>query len=86
MSRNAFEMTKEEYEKYILENVKKIYNRTPRGKISKINIEAKNIVAKLGIEDRVERLSKGNTYITVKDRNEELPEKASIRLINPSKS
>ena len=79
-------MTKEEYEKYILENVKKIYNRTARGKISKINIEAKNIVTKLGIEDRVERLSKGNTYITVKDRNEELPEKASIRLINPSKS
>ena len=79
-------MTKEEYEKYILENVKKIYNRTARGKISKINIEAKNIVTKLGIEDRVERLSKGNTYITVKDRNEELPEKASIRLTNPSKS
>ena len=30
-------------------------------------IEPNNIVTKLGIEDRVERLGKGNAYITVKD-------------------
>ena len=51
-----------------------------------MNIEAKNIVTKLGIEDRVERLSEGNAYLTVKDHKEEFPEKLSFRLINPSKS
>ena len=85
-SRNTYEMTKEKYEKYLLENVTKIFKRTPRSKINRINIEAKNIVTKLGIEDRVERLSEGNTYITVKDHKEEFPEKPSFRLINPSKS
>ena len=73
-------MTKEEYEKYLLENVTKIYKRTSRSKINNINIEAKNIVMKLGIEDRVERLSEGNAYVTVKDHKEEFPEKPVFRL------
>ena len=85
-SRNIYEMTKEKYEKYLLENVTKIYKRTPRSKINRINIEAKNIVTKLGIEDRVEQLSEENAYVTVKDHKEEFPEKPSFRLINPSKS
>ena len=77
---------KKNIKKYLLENVTKIYRRTPRSKINRINIEAKNIVTKLGIEDRVERLSEGNAYVTVKDHKEEFPEKPSFRLINPSKS
>ena len=31
-----------------MENVAKIYKRTPRSKINRINIDAKNIVTKLG--------------------------------------
>ena len=85
-SRNTSEMTKEKYQKYLLENITKIYKRTPGRKINKINIEANNIVIKLGIEDRVERLSEANAYVTVKDHKEEFPEKPSFRLINPSKS
>ena len=85
-SHNTYEITKEEYEKYLLKNISKIHKRTPRSKSDKINIEAKNIVIKLGIEDRVERLSEGNTYINVKDHREEFPEKASFRLVNPSRS
>ena len=49
----------------------KIYKRTSRSKINKINIEAKNIVIRLSIEDRLEPLSEGNAYITVKDHKEE---------------
>ena len=79
-------MTKEEYEKYLLENVTKIYKRTTRSKINRINIEAKNIFTKLGIEGRAKRLSEANAYITVKDQKEEFPEKPSFRLIKPSKS
>ena len=36
------------YEKYLMKNVAKIYKRTPRSKIYRINIDAKNIVTKLG--------------------------------------
>ena len=35
-------MTKEKTKKYLLENVAKIYMRTPRGIINRIHIEAKN--------------------------------------------
>ena len=41
-------------------NTKKVLNdayKSPRSKINRINIKAKNIVTKLGIEDRVEQLS-----------------------------
>ena len=69
-----------------LENVTKVYNTTTRSKINRINVEATNIVTKLGIEDRVKQLSERNAYMTVKDHKEELPEKISFRLINPSKS
>ena len=69
-----------------LENVTKVYNTTARSKINRINVEAKNLVTKLGIEDRVEQLSERNAYITVKDHKEEFREKISFRLINPSKS
>ena len=69
-----------------LENVTKVYNTTTRSKINRINVEAKNIVTKLGIKDRVEQLSERNAYITVKDHKEKFPEKISFRLINPSKS
>ena len=79
-------MTKEDYEKYLLENVTKIYKRTPRSKINRIKIEAKSIVTKLGIEDKVERLREGNAYITVKYHKEKFPEKPSFRLIIQSKS
>ena len=37
----------------------KVYKTTTRRKVNRINFEAKNIVTKLGIEDRVEQLSKG---------------------------
>ena len=64
----------------------KIYKKTRRSELNRIKIEAKNIVTKMGIEDRVERVSDGNAYITVKDHEEKFPEKPSFRLINPSKS
>ena len=38
--------------------------------MNKINIETKNIVIKLCIEDRIERLSEGNVYLTVKNYKE----------------
>ena len=63
----------------------KIYKKTRRSELNRIKIEAKNIVTKMGIEDRVERVSDGNAYITVKDHEEKFPEKPSF-IINPSKS
>ena len=75
---------KEECEKKLLKNVTKIHKRTPGSKINRINIEAKNIVTKLRTE--LNKLNEGNVYITVKDHKEELPEKPSFKLINPSKS
>ena len=40
-SRNTYEMIKEKYEKYLLENVTKIYKRTSRSKISRIGLTLK---------------------------------------------
>ena len=74
------------YEKCLLESVTKIYKRTLRSKINRINIEAKSIVTKLSIEDRVQQLSEENAYITVKGHKGEFPEKQSFTLINLSKS
>ena len=51
-----------------------------------INLEAKKITQKLNISDRVEKLTRRNAYITVKDHKENFHNKVACRLINPTKS
>ena len=50
------------------------------------NKATKKFAEKLKIADKIESIDESEAYITIKDHKEKFPEKASFRLINPSKS
>ena len=85
-SRNIYIVEPVNYKKLLTENITKEYKKSNSDKRDKINNEAKNIVKKLGIEERVQRMSEEESYVTIKDHKENFPNKISCRLINPSKS
>ena len=51
-----------------------------------INLDAKKIVEKLKIDNRVEKMQKTEAFLTIKDHKEGFPHTLSFRLINPLKS
>ena len=85
-STNIYKMDKESYEKLLFENVTKTHKKSTEQKLKTINKDAKRIVEKLEIDDRIKKMKETQTYITVKNHKEDFPHKISCRLINPSKS
>ena len=52
----------------------------------KINIEAKQIVEQLKLDDRIEQAAEQKAFITLKDHKPNFPNNIKCRLINPAKS
>ena len=57
-----------------------------RRKVKSTNYEAKKIVEKLSIDERVEKMQENEAFITIKDHKEGFPHRVSCRLLNPSKT
>ena len=74
------------YKKLSHDNVTTTYKKADQRKINNINRDPKKIAIDLDLEDRIEKMQKSESYITVKDDKEDFPHKMSCRLINPSKS
>ena len=85
-SRNIYKMSKDDYNKNLVENITKTYKKSNEKKVKNINQETQKIVKDLGVDDRVEIMQTGEVYITVKDHKDDFPNKLTFRLINPSKS
>ena len=85
-SRNIYQIDKNDYNKFLRENVTKTYKRSTANQVKKINRQSKKIAEKLNIDDRVEKLQETEAYVTVKDHKDGFPNHPSFRLINPSKS
>ena len=54
-------------------------------KVKSTNCEAKKIVQKLSIDDRLKKIQENEAFITIKDHKEGFPHHVSCRLLNPSK-
>ena len=79
-------MEKENYKKYLRDNITKTYKKTTNSKVNRVDLDVKKIVDKLLISDRVDQSRKHDAYITVKDHKESFPHNPLFRLINSSKS
>ena len=84
-SANIYAMEKHDYNWYFREIITKTYRKTDRRKVKSINHEAKKIVEKLSIDDRVDKMQENEAFITIKDHKEGSPHYVSCRLLNPSK-
>ena len=85
-SSNIYEMSLEEYNKLLKENITKTYKHAPPKLEASINFEVKHIASKIALSDPIERLAKTPAYITLKDHKENFHTSTPCRLINPSKS
>ena len=73
-------------EKLIMEKVTKMYQEAP-GKLEKaINMEVKIITKSHKLAKRIDHLPRTETFIILKDHEDNLYNKASCRLINPTRN
>ena len=83
---NIYEVSPEDYEKLLLDNISKDYQQVNKSEVTKVNDEARAIASRLEIADRVEVMSQSLAFITIKDHKENFETDTKCRLINPAKS
>ena len=81
-----YEMSKDHHKQLLHDNVTKTYQKTPPKLEASINMEAKSISTKLKISDRVERIARTPTFVTLKEHKDNFRSNPTCRLINPSKN
>ena len=85
-SRNIYQLDKNDYKKYLRENITKTYKKSTKKRLNAVNKQAKKIEKKLNIDNRIEKIQETKAYITIKDHKKSFPYNPSFRLINPSRS
>ena len=83
---NMYEMSKENYNKLLHDNITKTYKKTNSSMKHKIDKEAANIAKSFHSQDRVERYAERKAFITLKDHKDNFRSNTKCRLLNPSKS
>ena len=76
-------MDKDQYTKLPNQNITKDYRKSNKNCVNKLNEDPSK---SLSIDDRIEKIQKSQTYITIKDHEDNFPHSISCRLINPSKA
>ena len=79
-------MSPDFYNKHHLINITKDYKIINENLVDVVNKEAAVIAAKLDIENKVEVMSKTETFISIKDHKNDFENNPKFRLINPAKS
>ena len=85
-SGNLYEIEKGKYKQMISKEVVKNYKKAPPDLKKELNNEAKMLVHRLGIVDRVEKYNTKNCFITIKDHKSDFKTNPECRLINPAKT
>ena len=83
---NIYEMKPQDHKKLIMENITKTYQKATDKLEKAINMEAKNIAKSCKLAERIDRLPKPETFITLNDHKDAFFNKSSCRLINPTKN
>ena len=84
-SNNFYKMESSEYKKLVEKEVQKEYRKATVKEVTAINDEHKEIVKKLGLEERVFETTKQQCFATLKDHKDNFTEDPSVRLINGTK-
>ena len=83
---NLYELSKDNYNKLLTDNITKSYKKTITAAINNINKEAKCVAGSLHLDDRVEQFNQREAFITLKDHKENFQSNPKRRLLNPAKS
>jgi len=83
---NFYKMELNAYNGLLQKNITKTYKKVPPNTASSIELEAKEIVRRLDLDDRVNTTDKREAFITLKDHKPNFANNPTCRLINPAKS
>ena len=81
---NIYSVSKQNYEKLLVENITTHYKKADDNTERDINLEAKSITENLKISNRVEPIAHKNAFITLKDHKDRFPNNIKCRLLNPT--
>ena len=81
---NFYKMEVNDYNKRLTENISKEYKKERVSIERDINVEAKGLVSKIGIEDRVCKYKQKEAFLTAKDHKPNFIQNPTFRLINPA--
>ena len=70
-SRNIYQFDKNDYKKYLRENITNIYKKSTKKRLNAVNKQAKKVAEKLKIDDRIGKIQETEAYITIKDRKKD---------------
>ena len=82
---NKYLMDPAEYNELLEKNIQADYKKEVIANVDKVQDEHKEIVNKLGLEERVFKTTKRTAFLTIKDHKENFMNDPKARLINPSK-
>ena len=85
-TQNFYQVTKEEYNKILHENVTKTYKKANISFPKTITTEAKKIAKKFNIDDKIDVMAKQQCFFSIKDHKEDFRTNPKYRLLNPTKS
>jgi hypothetical protein len=83
---NIYQLTTENYEKILRDNITNSYAKAPKNLENAINLEAQCIAKKLNLENRIESAAPAQAFVTLKDHKPNFHNKLPCRLLVPSKS
>ena len=79
-------MDKGRYEKILNENITKDYRKAETNHTKSINMECKQHAVDLKIENKMEKITERNAFISIKDHKSNFPNNIQCRLINPARN
>ena len=70
-TQNYYELTKEDHDEILLENVTKTYQKADKSLPNRINTEAKSIAKSFEVDDKLEKISEQQAFFTIRDHKED---------------
>ena len=83
---NIYQMEREEYLKLLNDNITKLYQKAPANMKQEIDTVSADIAKTLKVDNRLQKYTTKNAYLTLKDHKPNFAEKKPCRLINPVKN
>ena len=83
---NIYEMPAVHNEKPLKNSITKMHRKAPAKLANSIDLEAKLITKNLKLADQIEKFTKAEAFITLKDHKDSFINNPTCRLINPSKN
>ena len=65
-SRNIYQLDKDDYKKYLRENIARTYKKSTKKGLNAANKQAKKIAEELNIDNRIEKIQESEAYMKVK--------------------